>query len=740
MPSIHDNSVVFQFADFEVDPKSRVLLRNGEAVTLTPKVFETLLAFVEHAGETLSKEDLMNLIWPDSFVEESNLTQNVAVLRKALGENSRLHKYIVTVPGKGYRFVPEVLDIRDNGSESGDRHVEVSGSEIEDDETLAPTAQFAQRKGSARRSAVIGLAATVLLCVAAAVVYFVFPIRGTEAPTVLRTRQITSFSGLDLYPIFSPSGSSIAFSSNKSGAFEIYVKQLIAGASELQLTSDGNHNFQPAFSPDGSLIAYYSALRGGIWAVPAAGGVPKRITEFGSNPVWSPDGRRIAFQSDPLNDVSSSVRNAMPPSTIWTVSSDGSGEPVQLTEVGKPEGGHGAPDWSPDGKRIVFDSNDWASSRLWSVAVDGSGLKSLLPEDRADGSATSLTASEAVYTKDGRSLVYVGDVGLSVRIVDVSESGEAAGPPRKILDATGSRIRQLALSPEGKRLIYSAIRTSSNLMLTELNSSGFPSEPRPLTKSADSRAVSPSFSPDGKTIAYQEYTTGSSASIRLMDLDGGNQRQIAAGPGFNPWWFPEGGRVGYSHPLDRTSEYWYAAADGSITRKLFVYDDDDVYNGRLAPDGRSVLFNSKRSGTINIWQIPIEGGSARQLTFDAEMAGFPAASRDGKWIGMQLKRGSDTHVAYMPAEGGEPIQLTNEPGQSWVNDWAPDNDRILFAGRRGQYWNIYSVSRTTREVTKLTNFDKLHSYVRYPAWSPLNDRIAYEYAESSGNIWMIELK
>jgi Tol biopolymer transport system component len=93
----------------------------------------------------------------------------------------------------------------------------------------------------------------------------------------------------------------------------------------------------------------------------------------------------------------------------------------------------------------------------------------------------------------------------------------------------------------------------------------------------------------------------------------------------------------------------------------------------------------------------------------------------------------------MPSEGGELIQLTNESGQSWANDWGPDNDRMIFAGRRGPIWNIYSVSRTTREVKRLTNFDNLTSYVRYPAWSPLGDKIAYEYAESTGNLWMLEL-
>src|SRR4030095_13148287 len=93
-------------------------------------------------------------------------------------------------------------------------------------------------------------------------------------------------------------------------------------------------------------------------------------------------------------------------------------------------------------------------------------------------------------------------------------------------------------------------------------------------------------------------------------------------------------------------------------------------------------------------------------------------------------------VLFRSSEGGEVIQLTSEKGQSWVYDWAPDNDRVIFAGQRDGVWNVYSVSRSTREQKKLTNFTKLNSYVRYTAWSPTNDRIVYECAETTGNIWM----
>lgn len=100
---------VFAFGAFRLDADHRLLTRDaGEVVPLTPKAFELLLILVDSGGSLLTKADLMNRIWPDSFVEEGNLTQTVSVLRKALGEQPHDHHYIVTEPGQGYRFVADV--------------------------------------------------------------------------------------------------------------------------------------------------------------------------------------------------------------------------------------------------------------------------------------------------------------------------------------------------------------------------------------------------------------------------------------------------------------------------------------------------------------------------------------------------------------------------------------------------------------------------------------------------------
>ena len=99
---------LFEFGPFRVDPEKELLLRGAETVPLTPKTFQILLVLIRHSQEVVTKDDLLKLVWPDTFVEEANLSRNIFLLRKALGESPQDHQYIVTVPGRGYRFAEDV--------------------------------------------------------------------------------------------------------------------------------------------------------------------------------------------------------------------------------------------------------------------------------------------------------------------------------------------------------------------------------------------------------------------------------------------------------------------------------------------------------------------------------------------------------------------------------------------------------------------------------------------------------
>jgi DNA-binding winged helix-turn-helix (wHTH) protein/tetratricopeptide (TPR) repeat protein len=130
-------SNLYEFGSFRLDPRKRVLLRDGAPVSLTPKALETLVVLVENRERVLSKDDLMKKLWPDSFVEESNLSQNIFLLRKALGDSAQEKRYILTIPGRGYQFTEIVREVGAGEDAEAERNtVSAAAVEKEEKETL----------------------------------------------------------------------------------------------------------------------------------------------------------------------------------------------------------------------------------------------------------------------------------------------------------------------------------------------------------------------------------------------------------------------------------------------------------------------------------------------------------------------------------------------------------------------------------------------------------------------------
>ena len=103
----------YQFGAFRLHHTGRLLLRHGGVVPLEPKLLDTLVALVEARGRLLSKEELIERVWPDTFIEETNLTRNISVLRKTLGNGADGRAYIETIPKRGYRFAGEVSELEE---------------------------------------------------------------------------------------------------------------------------------------------------------------------------------------------------------------------------------------------------------------------------------------------------------------------------------------------------------------------------------------------------------------------------------------------------------------------------------------------------------------------------------------------------------------------------------------------------------------------------------------------------
>jgi len=139
----------YRFGEFTVDSDQRILLQNDKPIPLTPKAFDTLLILVENSGRIVEREELMNRVWPDSFVEESNLSFNIQQLRKSLRDNARRPRYIETVARRGYRFIAEVEEVLSRGSEIGgsvSRRVEVTEDRLPYSSWDGAAAEAARRK------------------------------------------------------------------------------------------------------------------------------------------------------------------------------------------------------------------------------------------------------------------------------------------------------------------------------------------------------------------------------------------------------------------------------------------------------------------------------------------------------------------------------------------------------------------------------------------------------------------
>ena len=183
----------YEFGPFRVDKTKRRLLRDGEIVPLTPKAFDTLLVLIEHAGELVEKDELMERVWPGVVVEENNLTQNISALRKALGEKREEPQYILTAPGAGYRFIAQV-------HKSNDESTTATELDYYSIRNSVKTESIADARSNWRRPRTV-IATTLVVAVGLAGVTYRVARRVRGAEALSSRTQINSIAVLPFKPL-----------------------------------------------------------------------------------------------------------------------------------------------------------------------------------------------------------------------------------------------------------------------------------------------------------------------------------------------------------------------------------------------------------------------------------------------------------------------------------------------------------------------------------------------------------
>jgi Tol biopolymer transport system component/DNA-binding winged helix-turn-helix (wHTH) protein len=694
---------IFDFGDV----RRMEVRRAGERVALEPKSFDVLRHLLENRDRLVPKEELLEVVWKDTFVTPNVLTRAVAQLRKALGDDASDARYIETAARRGYRFIAP-LTVADG---------------------VANPARRTDGARAALRRWPAFAAGTVLLVALSATLAWrgthrrPGAIRGeTEAPLALRRLTVESGRSF-ITPAMSPDGSAFAYATFQPGGAEIYLRGMAPGSREVPITADGGGNVQPAFSPDGQWLAYHSRRRGGIWVVPSTGGPPRQLASFGMEPSWAPDGRTLAFTS--FDGLSST-------GLLYTVRREG-GAAVRLTRPGIPPGGHVAPQWSHDGRLIVFRVGRDELREIWSVEAAG-GAPALV--------ASSARPATPRFAPDDSAVYWIGeaaDGNECLMRVAITGRGEPAGEMQTVLALPGYVARSFDVARDSTA-VFSLTRLSTNLFALDLDAAGHAGPPRQLTFD-DVVNTYPDYGPGGRVCFHQE-GGGRPATAWLIDDDGANKEPLSAGlsaPVLAPQWHPDGRRVfGVVGGAPGGERFfgWVDLGTRQLTR--IPASAAGVANlPRLSPDGERIAFNAiGPDGVVNVWVQRLDGTGRRQITFDRESMSYPRWSQDGRWLAVNIKRGDTAQVGVVAAEGGSVATLTSGKGLRWPYSFAPDNETIAFAAGEG-VWNVFTVSRTTKEVRQLTHFDR--GIARFPAWSPAGNRIVFARQEDASGLWTTRL-
>ena len=510
------NRRVYVFGAFRLDALTRELLHGDSPVKLYPKQLDILLALVERAGELVTKDELLRIVWPDATVEEGNLTTHISQLRKLLGDEGSHRKYIVTLPGRGYRFVAPLRD------------------------PLSAAAGAPKRR--ALTFAAIGAAA-----VAAAIGVGILYNRDSAS---LRYRQLTFRRGSIWSARFAPDGRTIVYGAAWEGQpSEIFLTRAESPESQsLGLRDADVLSVSPSGETAVSLRRRVTSLWGSVGTlatVPLTGGAPRDVLAAVKEADWARDGMRLAV----VRRVNGRDRLEFPIDHVLYES----------------DGFMVCPRVARDGDRVAF--LERASGAELVGIVNGAGEKKTVAksEGAATGLAWSMSGEELMYSvvNGGSTTLHAASPSGGQRLV-VQMAGEwklhdIAGEGRAILTQDHNRSRVMARGPGDdserdlswldRSVAVDLSRDGTTLLLTEVGAAAGEKKAvylrkvdgSPALRLGDGRALA--LSPDGKqAIAVQGFQP---ERLALLPTGAGQSKLLPNGAindYFNLRWFPDGRR------------------------------------------------------------------------------------------------------------------------------------------------------------------------------------------------------
>jgi DNA-binding winged helix-turn-helix (wHTH) protein/Tol biopolymer transport system component len=737
----------YEFEDFRLDAAERVLLRNGKPLPVTPKIYQLLLVLVENHGRIVEKDNLMNQVWADSFVEESNLTFTIRQLRKILGDDAHNPRFIETVPRRGYRFIADVRSMKIADEEKVTQEDKERKSSLSTDSPSSTVPVFTSHKTQSHGAVVAlanwrrdeaddkseesaracspenlngrtakpesfpntspvkykrgnyfyvlaGLISIVVLTGFGYGLYrFTYANKKPSNFSMLKITRLTS-NGKTKSAAVAPDGKFVAYVLDEDNRQSLRLKNIATDSDVVILPpAETTPLGCVTFSPDGNHI-YYGA-KGTLFQLPVLGGTPKKVLErYGgcsqANQItFSPDGKQFAF----IRYLSEEKEET---AAIFIADADGTNERI-LASSKRPNIFTVSASWSPDGKTIACGATNSKGFQEVVFVRVADGVVSSIPHIRWNG------IRQVIWQSDGSGLLIIAAEEKSM----ISRIWTLSYPSGEVRKLTNDSNNYLSISLTADRCSIVAARTQQEAHIWLLPGED-PSQGKQLTSGFDKYdgVFSIGWQSDGRII--YEAMPDDKGEFWTIDASGGSSKKIAVDV-LSTAASPDGNYLVFSDMATANAGLFRLNVGDGERKRLTIGDDSGA---TFSPDGRWIVF-TRYAEDVALWKVSIEGGEAIKLTNCSGYPVSPTVSPDGKFIAfIRGWSGTMSHppLSIIPFEGGEIIKAFNVPiatspgyGKTTLQ-WTADGQAINILNYRDGVSNIWRQPIDGSPPAQMTNF------------------------------------